>query len=127
LYPDVGEAWSVAKLYFGTFPKTAMFALSRMLEEQGLPSPFGRVERPEDLHMGADEADITATVDVRPWLDRKLPALRAHATQLGPESFFLNVPEHLEERVFGTEFFIRRWSTVAAPQREEDLFEGLAS
>jgi N-acetyl-1-D-myo-inositol-2-amino-2-deoxy-alpha-D-glucopyranoside deacetylase len=127
LYPEAGQPWSVAKLYYGTFPKTAVFAMSRMLEERGLPSPFGPVERPEDLPMGAAEEDITASVDVRPWLEQKLSALHAHATQLGPDSFFLNVPEDLEERVFGVEYFVRRWSTVAAPEREGDLFAGLAS
>ena len=125
LYPDAGRPWRTPKVYFATLPKTAVIRANRLLAERGLPSPFADAERPEDVLEGTWDHEITTVVDVRPWLDRKLAALKAHATQLGPDSFFLNVPDDLGELAFGTEWFVRHRSDVHAPNPEHDLFTGL--
>lgn len=125
LYPEAGEPWHIAKRYFGTLPKSAVAMASRLLTERGLPSPFGTSDRIEDVPFGVPDEAITTVVDVRPWLERKRAALHAHATQLGPESFFLNVPDDLTELVFGSEWFVRHVSTVEADTPEDDLFAGL--
>jgi N-acetyl-1-D-myo-inositol-2-amino-2-deoxy-alpha-D-glucopyranoside deacetylase len=125
LYPETGEPWLTPKIYFATLPKGAVATFNRLLAERALPSPFGEAVRAEDIAVGAWERDITTVVDVRPWLGRKLRALRCHASQLAPESFFLNVPDELAELAFGREWFIRHRSDVVAPVPEDDLFAGL--
>jgi N-acetyl-1-D-myo-inositol-2-amino-2-deoxy-alpha-D-glucopyranoside deacetylase len=127
LYPEAGTPWRTAKLYFVTVPKTAIVAASRLLAERGLPSPFGTAERVEDVVLGTPDEAITTAVDVRPWLERKLAALRCHASQLGPDSFFLNVPDDLAEVAYGTEWFVRHRTDVPAPTPEDDLFAGVAA
>jgi LmbE family N-acetylglucosaminyl deacetylase len=52
----------------------------------------------ERIHLG---------LDVRPWLDRKRAAMRAHRSQIAEESFFLSMPAERFELVFGTEWYIR--------------------
>lgn len=126
LYPDAGPAWRIPKVYLATIPKSAILAGSQALTAAGLPSPFGTPERLADVTMGCADADLGAVVDVRPWLDRKWAALRAHRSQIGPESFFLNVPDTLRDEMFGTEWFIRYRSDVASNGVEHDLFAGLA-
>ena len=126
LYEQAGAAWRVPKTYFATIPKSAIAAANWVLADRGLPSPFGEITDVDALPLGTPDADITTTVDVRAWLDRKLAALKAHATQLGPDSFFLNVPDDLAEGVFGTEWFVRHRCGVAVPTPEHDLFAGLA-
>lgn len=126
LYPDAGPAWSIPKVYFGTLPKSRIFLVNQLMAAQGLPSPFPTADTPEELPMGTPDDEVTTTVDVSPWLDQKMSALRAHRSQLSPDSFFLNVPADLEAQAFGTEWFVRTRSRLpvsAAP--EDDLFTGL--
>ena len=125
LYPDAGEAWAVPKTYFATLPKSRIFLVNQLMESQGLPSPFPTAERAEDLPMGTPDDEVTAEIDVSAWLAQKMRALRAHRSQLSPDSFFLNVPADLEAQAFGTEWFVRLRSRVEAPDREDDLFAGL--
>ena len=125
LYPDAGDAWPVPKTYFATLPKSRVFLVNQLMEAQGLPSPFPTAERAEDLPMGTPDPEVTTVIDVGTWLAQKMRALRAHRSQLSPDSFFLNVPADLEAQAFGTEWFVRLRSRVAAPDREDDLFAGL--
>ena len=83
---------------------------------------------PQQLTFGTPDEHVHATVDVRSVLDHKLAALRAHATQLGPDSLFLNLAtdsDDLADFAFGTEHFVRHRSDVAVPEKEDDLFTGL--
>jgi LmbE family N-acetylglucosaminyl deacetylase len=59
-------------------------------------------------HMGSPGEQITTRVDVTPWLSAKRAAMKAHASQIGPESFFLAMPEEAFAGAFGTEHFILR-------------------
>ena len=73
-------------------------------------------------HMGSPASVITTRVDVTPWLAAKREAMKAHASQIGPESFFLAMPDEVFAAAFGTEHFIRR----AAPAGlAEDSLAGL--
>lgn len=119
VHPDAGEPWLVPKAYFSTLPRSAVETLSAHLRERGLPSPFA-----DDVPVGTPDARVTTTVDVRRWLERKWAALRAHRSQLGPDSFFLNIPADIRDTAFGTEWFERWHCTVDAPEREDDLFAG---
>ncbi len=61
----------------------------------------------EDLEgIGVAEARITTTLDVREYAVLKRRALAAHASQVGPESFFLAMPEDAFVAGFGYEWFI---------------------
>ena len=123
-----GAPWQVAKRYVHTLAKDRLLALHRALLDAGLPSPFGDPDltRVEDLPLGSDAAAVTTEVDVRSWLADKRRALAAHASQIGPDSFFLNTPEELMGRMFGTEEFVLEAGTPGvAHGREDDLFAGL--
>lgn len=125
LFPDAGPAWAVPKAYLASLPKSRVFAVNQAMADRGIPSPFPQADRPEDIIVGTPDADITAVVDVSEFLEQKMTALRAHYSQLAPDSFFLNVPPDLESQAFGTEWFVRVRSRVDAPAMEDDLFAGL--
>jgi N-acetyl-1-D-myo-inositol-2-amino-2-deoxy-alpha-D-glucopyranoside deacetylase len=125
LYPDAGPSWRVRKVYYAAIPKGAIFQINGWLTERGLASPFAGAERPEDLPFGTPDERVTTTVDVGAWLQRKREALYAHASQIGPDSFFLNIPDELAAQAFGQEWFVRQRSDVPAPTAEDDLFAGL--
>jgi hypothetical protein len=50
--------------------------------------------------------------------------MAAHRSQIGPDSFFLNTPDDLAERVFATEEFVLEAARRPATGREDDLFAG---
>jgi len=73
------------------------------LAEAGIEPP----EVSETETFGTEERFITHAVDVRGMIDRKKAAMRAHASQIGPESFFMQFPDDAFADAFGIEFYIR--------------------
>ena len=57
--------------------------------------------------MGEPGWRITTEVDVRPWIDRKREAMRAHRSQIAEDSFFLSMPAEVFAEVWGSECYIR--------------------
>lgn len=133
MYPDTGSEWCTPKLYLATVPRSAIARINQEMAARGLPSPFGEATDVEHIDMGVPDERIGARIDVRRELDRKWDALRAHRSQVGDESFFLNTPDDLRERMFGTEWFIRvrsvgtQGSAIASADPEEDLFTGIGA
>jgi LmbE family N-acetylglucosaminyl deacetylase len=70
------------------------------IEESDVPTA-------EDLEgIGVAEELITTTIDVQEYADLKRRALAAHASQVGPDSFFLAMPADAFRAGFGYEWFI---------------------
>jgi LmbE family N-acetylglucosaminyl deacetylase len=72
---------------------------------------------------GKPEAELTTAVDVRAYLDVKKAAMRAHASQISEQSFFLGQSDEAFAFAFGTEHFIRVGAEPGIT--ETDLFTGL--
>jgi LmbE family N-acetylglucosaminyl deacetylase len=72
---------------------------------------------------GKPEAELTTAVDVTAYLDVKKAAMRAHASQISEQSFFLGQPDEAFAFSFGTEWFIRVGAEPGIA--ESDLFTGL--
>ena len=81
-------------------------------------------DSPADVDgLGVTEDQITTTLDVREFVDRKREAMVAHASQIPADSFFLKLPLDAFREAFGWEWFIRR--DGPRTQRETTLFDGL--
>ncbi|PXY19494.1 PIG-L family deacetylase [Prauserella muralis] len=76
-----------------------------------------------DETFGKPESEITAAVDVTPYLEHKRRAMRAHASQISEQSFFLALPDDAFAYAFGTEWFIREGQGPGIT--ETDLMAGL--
>jgi LmbE family N-acetylglucosaminyl deacetylase len=105
-----GEPWLVPRRFVHTFSHARLTAAHAALIEAGLPSPFG-IEGEEDAQdgpkrFGAPDALVTTRVDITEHLGTKLAAMRAHASQMAPDSFFFNVPEQVVGQFLGVEEFI---------------------
>ncbi|MDR7300353.1 PIG-L family deacetylase [Haloactinomyces albus] len=84
------------------------------------------VELPDienDPDFGKPESAITAAVDVSAYAEHKRSAMRAHASQISEDSFFLRLPEDAFRYAFGTEWFIRAGQGPGIT--EADLLAGL--
>lgn len=76
--------------------------------DEGEPRESTNDDRAQEeafLAFAVDDAEIDADVDVRPVIDRKIAALRAHATQIRlPEA---DLPREAVESALGRECFVR--------------------
>lgn len=86
--------------------------------------PEGEDERISLDEIGLPEADITAAVDVSEAIATKEAAMRAHASQIGPDSWFLSMSDDEFLRAFGTEWFRRTAPPIAAGESREDAIVG---
>ncbi|MCW2919915.1 MAG: hypothetical protein JWN52_7983 [Actinomycetia bacterium] len=109
-----------AKLYFTAVPRARVAELFESLRTSG--ADVGDLELPADF--GTPDELITSVVDVSPYVERKRKALEAHASQ-GENIFLLRLPEEAQHRAFASESFVRHFSSVPAPDQEDDLFAGL--
>ena len=101
--------------------------LIRVLRDtpEALSLPDVADRRPDDLldELGVREWELTTCVDVREFASVKRAAMAAHESQIGEQSFFLQMPADVFREVFGLEFFIRRGAEPGI--RESSLFEHL--
>jgi LmbE family N-acetylglucosaminyl deacetylase len=96
------ELAGTPKVYQGTINRDRALAGLQAFAEQS------DVEVPEmAADFGKPESEITCAVDVSAYLEHKRKAMRAHASQISEQSFFLAMPDEMFGFAFGTEWFIR--------------------
>jgi LmbE family N-acetylglucosaminyl deacetylase len=114
-----------SKLYLTAMRRSRWAEMWQALKDAGEEVPdFGEIDEEAVRRMDESEARITTTVDIRPEMDLKNKALRAHASQI-EESWFSKIPPELAVKIFGDETFIRAMDRTGAPTPETDLFAGL--
>jgi N-acetyl-1-D-myo-inositol-2-amino-2-deoxy-alpha-D-glucopyranoside deacetylase len=125
--PEAGAPWSPSKLYWTAISKSWLQKGIDLLKESGHENFFG-VDSADELPMGVPDDAITAEVDASDFLDNKLAAMRAHATQIEVDGPFFALSDNVGHNAWGTEQFILARGTSGAPagQRETDLFGGLS-
>ncbi|MFF4136779.1 PIG-L family deacetylase [Streptomyces mirabilis] len=69
LYPDAGAPWQPRALYLATHPHSAVSALRAAIGAR------------KTVYSVPDE-QVTATVDVGPWMERKIAAVLAHRSEV---------------------------------------------
>lgn len=78
----------------------------------------------QDPNFGKPESELTARVDVTAFIEHKRQAMRAHASQIGEQSYFLTMPDEIFQLAFGVEWFIRDGHGPGIT--ETDLMAGLS-
>jgi N-acetyl-1-D-myo-inositol-2-amino-2-deoxy-alpha-D-glucopyranoside deacetylase len=131
----------VSKFYATAVPRSVLAEAMAMLPEgdsrpdagsgrQIGGADFTRVESVDDLPFGTDDDTVTTAIDARDYLDAKLAAMHAHATQISVDSPFFALSNKVAQRALGVEYY-----TLLAGQlepgygpsnHEQDLFAGLA-
>lgn len=74
---------------------------------------------------GTPADDIRYEVDVSSVIDRKKASMMAHASQIGPDSFFLKMPAHVFVGAFGIESFNALDTTGTGGPELVELLPGL--
>jgi N-acetyl-1-D-myo-inositol-2-amino-2-deoxy-alpha-D-glucopyranoside deacetylase len=123
----------VPKFYATAIPRSVLAEAMALLQETGDArgqelggADFSRVESVSELPFGTDDDNVTAEIDAGEYLDSKLAAMRAHATQIAVDSPFFALSDMVGQKALGTEYY----TLLAGPAwtgegREPDLFAGL--
>ncbi len=126
----------VSKFYATAVPRSVLVGAIESLRNRpgggsfpgGAPS-FDQVESVHDLPFGVPDEVVTTEIDATAYLEQKLAAMRAHATQIAVESPFFAFSDNVGQRAFGREYY----TLLAGPRgpasrgdgRENDLFGGI--
>ncbi len=115
------ELAGTPRVYWATMNRDRIREMVEAAERAGTPVNAERTERADSDEFGLPDADITHAVDVTGVLDLKRAAMAVHASQIGADSFFLNLGDEEFAAAFGTEWFVRPGLRRNGPQ-EPDLF-----
>ena len=125
---DLGDPWTISKLYWTAFPRQVIVEGIAAAKAQGLDNEFTAMD-PNDLPFVCDDDLVTTAVVATAFVPQKLDALRAHGTQVSADDGFLGFVSAVGPDPFGTEYFrLARGSVSRGPgaERESDLFAGIA-
>ncbi len=125
---DLGEPWDVAKIYWLAMAESAMRESLRRLRESGDTTTFEGLdpEGPLGPFVTSDRL-IDCVINAEGYLDRKMNAMKAHATQITVDGPFFALSNNNGLEIWGSEAY-RLVKGTAAPGPdgvEDDLFAGL--
>lgn len=125
-YPEAGEPWTIKKLYYESiFNPERMLRVYETLLEREPASPL--IEQLGDFveRFRNRPTDVTTRVEVGRFFERRDDALRAHASQVAPDSSFFFWPNELQREAWPFEDYRLAASRVATSEFEADLFQGI--
>ena len=126
----------VSKFYATAVPRSVLAGAIEAMrtsssEESGRVggANFTQVESADDFPFGVPDEVVTTEIDATAYLDQKLAAMRAHATQIAVDSPFFAFSDNVGQRAFGREYY----TLLAGPRgrgsgpdgRECDLFAAI--
>lgn len=126
---DLGEPWDIAKIYWGAMSESRMRAGLRALRDAGDTTTFEGMDPDGPLpHFVTADEDLAACVDATDHVERKLAAMRAHATQITTDGPFFALSNNVGAVAWGLEFFrLAKGQPGKLDENglETDLFAGL--
>jgi len=126
-YPDAGEPWQPLKLYYNVgFSPERILAINTAVKELTGSGPFDEwIQRFSDHPRPDPGARITTQIPVAEYFGHRDAALKAHETQIDPDSVWFAVPHHVEAEVWGTDDYELARSLIDTTLPESDLFAGV--
>lgn len=113
-YPEQGPAWQPRRLFYTAIPRRMFRQMRERLRARGIDTTDLDVF--EAAGLGWPDEEVNVIVDVSDSVDAKWRAIRCHRTQLGPENFFVRLPEDIRRDLFAREYFALAW-----PENAEGL------
>lgn len=125
--PELGSAWQILKMYWTAFPMSVVRAGIEMLKQSGESTGFA-AQNPDDIPFACPDEYITTIIDGTEHSEKKLEAMKAHATQISTEEGFFALSNNLGSQVMGKEYFrlvFGGLGEVNSDGVEVDLFSGI--
>jgi N-acetyl-1-D-myo-inositol-2-amino-2-deoxy-alpha-D-glucopyranoside deacetylase len=127
--PELGEAHDIAKIYWGAMSASRMREGLRRLRAAGDTTTFEGMDPDGPLPpFVTEDENLAAVVDGSDFVEAKMAAMRAHATQIAVDGPFFALSNNIGQEVWGSEFFRiakGRRGPTNADGLETDLFAGL--
>jgi len=121
------SAWNIQKIYWNVMPKSVIQEGIDAMKKVG--SDFFGAESAEDLPFAKDDSFVHAMVDGNAYVNQKMDAMRAHATQIEVDGPFFALSNNLGLQVWGHEYYTLvkgdKHQPLDAKGYESDLFAGL--
>jgi len=120
--------WHISKIYWNVMPRSVIQDGIDKMKELG--SDFFGAESADDLPFAKDDSFVTTLIDGNSYVDQKMAAMRAHATQIAVDGPFFALSNNLGLQVWGHEYYTLVRGEKSEPfdsnGRESDLFSGIA-
>ena len=127
--PELGAAWDIAKIYWGAMSAQRMRDGIRALREAGDTTTFEGLDLDsQSWPMFLEDDQLDAVIDGTDYVEAKMAAMKAHATQIQVDGPFFALSNNLGSKAWGEEFFRLAKGTkgpVSERGFEDDLFAGL--
>ena len=121
------QGWQVNKIYWNTMPRSVIQMGIEKMKEVG--SDFFGAESVDDLPFAKPDELVTTVVNAPEFVEQKLAAMKAHATQISVDGPFFALSNNLGLSVWGDEYYTLVKGEKAAPfdsnGRELDIFAGV--
>ena len=122
------SSWQIPKIYWNIMPKSVVAqGISKMKE---LGSDFFGADSVDDLPFVKDDAFVTSVIHGDGYVDQKMAAMKAHATQISLDGPFFALSNNIGVSVFADEYYTLVQGQPSAPFDERgyelDLFSGIA-
>ncbi|MBB4688465.1 mycothiol conjugate amidase Mca [Amycolatopsis jiangsuensis] len=125
-FPDAGEPWQPLKLYYGHgFSKRRMELFHQAMLDAGVESPYAEWLAKWDPARPDVMERVTTQIECGEYFEVRDEALKAHATQIDPDSRWFFVPIDVQRKVWPTEEYELNRSLVDSTLPEDDLFAGI--
>jgi len=120
--------WQIHKIYWNTMPKSVIAAGIAAMKEVG--SDFFGTDNVDDIPFAKDDSFVTTLIDATEFVEAKMEAMKAHATQIALDGPFFALSNNLGLQIWGHEYYTLVRGEKAAPfdsdGRESDLTSGIA-
>jgi N-acetyl-1-D-myo-inositol-2-amino-2-deoxy-alpha-D-glucopyranoside deacetylase len=127
---DLGQPWDIAKIYWAAMSESRLREGVRRLRELGDTTTFEGMDPDGPMPPFAiSDKMLTSAIDGTQYVEKKLTAMKAHATQITLDGPFFALSNNVGNEVWSTEFY-RLVKGHPAPggagEQETDLFSGVA-
>ena len=122
------SAWDIPKIYWNVMPISVIQeGIDAM---KGIDSDFWGAEKAEDLPFAKDDSFVHALVDGNAFVEKKMNAMKAHATQIAVDGPFFALSNNVGLQVWGNEYYTLVKGEKSGPFNEKgyesDLFAGIS-
>ena len=126
--PDLGEPWTIRRVLWNAMSASRIRDGLRRLRAAGDTTTFEGLDPEGEMPpMVSDDSAIAVGIDGTPWVQQKLAAMRAHATQITADGFFFASRDIIGDDMWSHEFYVL---AAGEPLPEgsgwaDDVFAGL--
>jgi len=119
--------WDIPKIYWNVMPVSVIQeGIDAM---KSIDSEFWGAEKAEDLPFAKDDSFVHALVDGNAYVEKKMNAMKAHATQIAVDGPFFALSDNVGLQVWGNEYYTLVKGEKSGPFNEKgyesDLFAGI--